>query len=197
MKKGKEPKEKNPWDVHAISNGIERDIEKIYAAVGRSLTNWNKVELELTRIFCAFAVYDGHYQIVARAFGAVRTFEGRQKMLQRISDAYFSCCEVTPEMQKIQSDFKYLLNTKCKGGSERRNDIAHGNIIEYKAYKDSEPNYWFGPCSIDSTKTNFHGIPDFAYGSPELNAYASFFEDLSKEVNQMFQIILKQRPPFG
>jgi hypothetical protein len=139
------------------------------------------------------------------AYGAVRTFEGRLDMLRKISTAYFSCADQNPEMAKLQEEIKVLVNKKCKGAGERRNEIAHGVVKQVINFADpakrvidfSNPNktYWFGPSEIDSSKNVFWGEAYYAYTSKEINHYAKVFEDVAEEVHAKAMAVLGKPPP--
>ena len=122
MVKPQEPKfwDRRPWPSHGDS-----EESQIYMAVGRALTCWERLEVNLSALFSAFTSPTN--QIAAkRAFASVRTFEGRADMLRASSSAYF---EKMPN-DMLLDQFKNVLSESTQA-ARRRNDIAHGALDRF------------------------------------------------------------------
>jgi hypothetical protein len=70
------PADRRPWPEVG-----DKSIEETYAAVGRALSNWERYEWVLSHLFSVI-VSDTESEAARRAYGAVRTFEGRIDMLE-------------------------------------------------------------------------------------------------------------------
>lgn len=91
---GKGPKkpqaspELKPWDRRPWPLFGDADMNELYAAVGRALSQWERYEGHLALLFSAF-VTGMETDIARRAYCAVRTFEGRTDMLRAAAEAFF------------------------------------------------------------------------------------------------------------
>jgi hypothetical protein len=119
-KASEKPRELRPYDLRPWPKSGDRNIDKTYAAIGRALSNWERYEWILSHLFSAI-VAGVENNPARRAYGAVRTFEGRSQMLRAASVTYFS---ERPDTN-LQGSFKKIITSASKF-SERRNEIAHG-----------------------------------------------------------------------
>jgi len=89
MAKGGKPKELNPWDRRPWPTEGDANQDVLYAAIGRTLSEWERHEAALSYVFAGLTA-SPHSIIVRRAYSAIRMFEGRADMLRAASQAYFS-----------------------------------------------------------------------------------------------------------
>jgi hypothetical protein len=95
-------KDLKPWDVRPWPSVGDGDIEKLYAAVGRALSMWERSEYGLSYLFSTFCGAGTPIQArpAQNAYNAIRTFEGRTEMLAAASKTFFygygdlgTCCK--------------------------------------------------------------------------------------------------------
>jgi hypothetical protein len=111
----------NPWDV-LEPDGAETEPEKLYASIGRALSEWEWTEQQLAHFFGFFCGGEDTFA-ARRAYGSVITFRGRADMLRSAAEAHFH----TKPGHKMKDRFEGLL--KLTGNySPRRNEIAHGLV---------------------------------------------------------------------
>ena len=126
-RKGKQKegqRELQPWDPRPWPESGDDNEDVTFAAVGRALTEWARFETALSRLFAGFIAIDRDSKAARRAFGAVRTFEGRMDMIRAAAISYFSHFPDEP-LKATWDD----LAKRAKLFGERRNEIAHGAVI--------------------------------------------------------------------
>jgi hypothetical protein len=111
-----------PWHRPPIPTVGDASINDTYIGVGRVLSKWEEIELELSHLHSCFLGQPYTVQAI-RTYGAGRIFNERIALVRRAADAYFvQVCD-----QSIEGDFDQLQH-RCIGFSARRNDIAHGIV---------------------------------------------------------------------
>jgi hypothetical protein len=194
-KKVAAPATPRDWDSRLFKGPGERSPHPLYEAVGLALSKWNSFEEEMSGIFCAMVADRAHFFPARRAFGAIRTFEGRSDMLRLVAEIYFTAYE-RPEISRLapvtdlRAELKNLIK-EWKDYNSRRNEIAHGVVKSFPNYEtkfNKNPPlvtnefvhflYWWGPAHFDSSKTSPLGVPTFAYNSADLKHYAEKFNNL-------------------
>lgn len=159
------PWERRPWPATGDS-----DINKVYASVGRFLSQWERYEGMLSLLFAAF-VSQPKNDAARRAYVAVRTFEGRAEMLRAASAAYF---HVNPDIA-VQDGFKTVFRgATCF--SPRRNDIAHGLVNRFfpQTYQPGEAidiGYALYPSYASFKERDLQDRPGYCYASAELDYF--------------------------
>jgi hypothetical protein len=157
----------------------------LYAAVGRALSQWERLEAQLSLLFSAFV--SGHNSEAARrAYVAVRTFEGRADMLRAVSDAWF---DSHPAVE-LQGDFKKVLSG-ISSFSPRRNDIAHG-VVDFWAPNGAaeEPEAAAFGWALYPTYASFKdrdvkNAPKYCYTSPEIGHFETEFRNLLDPIRSL------------
>ena len=188
--------ETRPWEQRPLPKRGDLRPTKTFAAVGQALSHWSRFESHLAILFVSFAAHAGPSPVARRAFGAVRTFEGRLEMLRAASDVYFAHA---PDAHK-QSEFNKLARRDWREFSARRNEIAHGIVqpnpegIPGVAIK----GYALVPLLLlhNSSKRNVGWGPDFVYSSVEIDYYSKEFEQLATTALPFVQFILSRPRPF-
>lgn len=174
-KKDAKPKEPKPWDRRPWPESGDRNQEKLYAAVGRAISEWERYEAMLAFLFANFL---GSHLLLAgrRAYSAVRTFEGRTAMLRAASEAYFYGAP-HPE---LLAKFKTLLTHATKF-SEIRNEIVHGVVDHYRPEPPApEPRpalnaYALFPAYASVKDRDPDSVPGYCYTSVELEYFRQEF----------------------
>jgi hypothetical protein len=173
----KDPKQKEPsiWDRPSFPQRGDADKEEIWTAVGAALSAWGEYEGVLGRLFTIFIAVEFPSPQAKRAFGAIRSFEGRRDLLRGSSEAFFHYRRGTYREQVL---FKAILRD-ASHAAERRNDLAHGIAMAFTPEGKSEPDgFCLMPSYYDSSKRDPNDIADFAYESATIKKFASGFEDL-------------------
>ena len=114
-----------PWDRRPWPEVGDDSIEKLYAAAGRALSQWERYEGALSLLFSAL-VASALTNAARRAYYAVRPFEGRADMLRAASEAYFT---ENPDPE-LSTQFNRVLRN-ATNFSPRRNEIAHGLVNHF------------------------------------------------------------------
>lgn len=108
-------------------------IDALYAAIGRALSQWAEVEDELCLLFCA-AVHDENHSPCNEAYWAVASFEARLKMADV---AIMRTTTRHPELKKRWGTLKNNLHDQ----NRKRNEVAHGRVLSISWHR--------GPKAID------------------------------------------------
>lgn len=196
-KREAKPKELEPWHRRPWPKRGTRGLPKLYAAIGRTLSQWERYEHELSHLF-ATLVTDGYPTAAERAFSAVRTFEGRSDMLRAASEAYFYGWP----NDKLQNEFKDIFRD-AKGFSERRNEIAHGMVDHFEPLPFPESprygghrraSYALYPSSASFKTRALSGVPAYCYAAPELDYfYLEFRKLMNPAIRLAPQIVTNRR----
>lgn len=200
MAKTSRPKELKPWDRRPWPKRGSGSLSKLYAAVGAALSEWERFEDELSRIFAAL-VSDPMSLPAQRAYNAVRTFEGRAEMLRAASEAYF----VLWPNSSLQVSLKGLLRDAiCY--SQRRNDIAHGVVSYFEALpwpayprwgKKPPKSFGFYPSNANFKDREIGGpggIPTYCLTVAELDYFLQEFRKLRQPaINLAAQLVGHRR----
>jgi hypothetical protein len=169
--------ELKPWDRRPWPAKGDKEINVLYASVGRALSEWEVLEDQLSLLFSAFvAGFDS--RSARRAYVAVRTFEGRADMLRATSESFF---DMKPNEELLQ-DFKSVLSAAtCY--APRRNDIAHGVVDYWQAYppkvlpEDYVGDSWALYPSFASFKDrDVRDLPKYCYTAVEIDYFKTEFE---------------------
>ena len=187
MQKAKEAKiaawDRKPWPMSG-----DADESKLYAAVGRALSAWERYEARLAFLFAQF-MNTPTLQPPIRAYCAIRTFEGRASMLQAASLAFFYGLGI-PDDHQLVKDFKSVLS-QAKKFSERRNDIAHGVVDHYHPQTNdtgawiNRSGYALFPTYGSLKERDQAGIPTYCYSSAELDYFSEQFRALQKPAHTL------------
>jgi hypothetical protein len=125
----------NPWDVPPFPTDGDDIEDSTYAGVGRVMSGWESVELELSYFHSLFV--GRHEQLDAmREYGTGDTFQSRKRLLAQSASAFFT----RHHNQEIEGDFCRLIIDATKF-SHRRNDIAHGIVKPFEWI--IPPEYYF------------------------------------------------------
>lgn len=184
MQRQKKEKKIEIWDRRPWPGSGDTDESKLYAAVGRSLSAWERYE---SRLAFLFAQFTGASIInpAIRAYCAIRTFEGRKEMLKAASKQYFYGFGIGEDHQLV-INLKDVLRHADKF-SQRRNDIAHGVVDSYIVNGASAGSavhvvgeYALFPTYGSAQSRDEAGIPEYCYTSAELDYFSDQFQTLHK-----------------
>jgi hypothetical protein len=172
-----------PEDFPEKGDEIE---DHTFAAVGRAMSDWTMVEIELTRLFVTLVQGKGAYiSVTARAFGAVKTVEGRLDMLRAAAEPFFlieidKCRMIKSSLDRFFENQQIRFEEICKSVKDCasiRNKIGHGVVGQLYQKPRREIGYALQPAPMDSKSTVFQ-TPTYAFTSEKLNEYSKSFREL-------------------
>lgn len=181
----KPPQELSPWSVRPKRAEGDAAPDALYATVGRALSAWGNFETHLAVLFGVFMSSGAGLEMAARAFGSVRTFEGRLSMLEAAGEAFFSKNGTTD----IQVPFESLCKGAWRHFGSRRNEITHGVVQLYGPALDrtgAQVGRWYlVPAFIDFQKWKLRKPPAYCYVAADIEHYVAEFGSLSGPVSAM------------
>ena len=203
-------KELKPWDARPWPKRGDRKVQKLYEAVGRALSHWEGLDSMLGLIFVELVVPGGAFPREAeRAWGAIRTFEGRIAMLSAVGDTYFGAPRTSDKRKGLRAKFNRLTGEGIKWAG-RRNEITHGRAQPYRPqayYTDflkvyTDPKFrrrvttvCLMPSHASEKQREPSRLPLYAYTSIEISYYAQHFDALRDEAEGFFHELLEQASP--
>lgn len=178
----------NPWDRPPIPPRGDYHEDITYTSVGRFITQWENIEIELSHLYAIFVgkyfkpeAYDEYYD-------RSKTLNQRLRTLEEVAQNYF----IKHPDQVNEYDFAALVE-KVKGFSERRHEIAHGIVRPYHHY--AFMTEWSDPYDKDTTRTclvpphyqrdwiDDLQLPVYVYTSVQINSLTEKLIELLKELN--------------
>src|SRR5262245_4153884 len=158
-----------PVGCSGLPDEGDDDIESTFAGVGRVLSQWETIELELSYLYGHLLNQPDDMDII-RQYGDPITFNGRIDGLCRVAKDYF---KQNPH-QDTEAEFCDLVS-RARGFSARRNDVAHSIVrpiqwITPQGIGDAPLQFCAVPPHYIGKKFDAHDMPAFVYTSVELNA---------------------------
>jgi hypothetical protein len=189
MAKGQKQKTPSIWDRPPFPQQGDADKKEIWTAVGAAISAWGEYESALGRLFTIFIAGEFPSPQAKRAFGEIRSFEGRRDLLRGASEAFFHYRRGT---SREQVWFKAILK-EASHAVERRNDLAHGIALAFTPEGKSEPNgFCLLPSYYDSSKRDPNDVAEFAYRSASINVFASGFKNLVNDPMELGSSIISR-----
>ena len=165
------------WDPLPFPACGDDDFKQTLYGVGLFITHWEAIEFELSRLYSFFAG-DPDGEAVKR-YGKGRIFVERLDILNKAAASYF----VSNTNQQTEAAYDDLAN-EASGFSVRRNEIAHGIVMDVARitiFQQKMP-------LLDPSKKHivlippyyamrFHGsdgFPLYAYNSTQLETLSSY-----------------------
>ena len=167
-----------PWEVKPPSDDGDREIDVLYAAVGRALSRWEELEEDLADLFSGLVgstagVHD-FSNPACRAYGSIPNFNTRADMLSAAAAAFFE----NVDRPHLESSYNELIKL-CRRFAARRNDIAHGTTWMTDVGNFLVPPYY------NIRKYAGDNNPAYRYSSKEIYYYEKMFADLISRVRQL------------
>jgi hypothetical protein len=176
----------NPWDRPPLPTKGDEKEDVTYAAVGRALSHWENIEVELSHLFALYINkmwtnegYDRYYQ-------DGKTTRGRLDALRIAAENYF----VGRPNQEAEGSFSRLMEA-ATGFADRRHEVAHGIVRPINWYWPIlRPNHFAPDAAFQFCLVPPHyqrgwitdGAPNYIYTSDELDTLTlrlfSFLHDL-------------------
>jgi hypothetical protein len=180
------PKQVNPWDVplHLPFEG-DMDENAIYLSVGKALSQWERLEHQMSNIFAA--VVSKSADNPARwAYGAVMASGTRADMLKGAAYIYFFPLVRTAnekkraEFEDLQKQLGDLMEEVGKFAA-RRNNIAHGVVSPYFPPTTGKGGFCLVPPLYATKHYKARPVYPYAFTSKMIDEYATHFARLGKE----------------
>ena len=161
----------NPWDIPPFPIRGDDDQDTTFAGVGRLLTQWEMIEVELAQIYGWLVNRPDEIEALHQ-YGVPGTFTERIKGLRMVADVYF---QWNPH-QDSEAEF-CSLTTKVLNFSARRNDVAHSVVrpFQWMVSPNLEGPLQFCavPPHYNGKKFDLQNMPSFIYTSVELVALSN------------------------
>jgi hypothetical protein len=162
------------WARPQLPKTGNKTREEIWTAVGAALTAWGEYESELGRLFSIFMAGDFPSPQAQRAFGAIRTFEGRSQMLWEAYEAFLA---YHGRHIKEPKEFDELWNEATKA-VKLRNDVAHGIVLPLSTQGAPVTNGYCLMPPYHDAKRDINDVPKFAYTAEMIGEFTTGFHNL-------------------
>ncbi len=166
------------WDrLPATTSDIEENT--LYLAVGRALTEWEKVEEQLCVLYRDFLDLTNQPSIMEEAYRSSLQFNQRKTKLEDAANRYFT---LHPDRQ-LHALFEEAL-TYAERFVDRRNDIAHGRVMSLKE-SDGRVTFLLYPPfqSLPSKVTRSNAA--YTFNSMIIDRYIVGFEHAFRKVYEV------------
>ena len=166
----------NAWDAPPLPDHGDDDIDTTFAGVGRVLSQWESIELELSVLYALFTGRAGDSE-ATREYGKGRIFTDRATAVEDLAEKWL-------RDQTLESEFGQIMCT-IRHFADRRNDVAHGIV---------RPIHWIVPNRIRQTDYNFKYclVPSYynykKYGTDNLPSYMYIGNTLIELENKLFYL---------
>lgn len=195
-----------PWNRPAWPKTGNKKQATVYQAIGKALTEWERYEVALAVLFECFANPHHHssrpglFAAAGRAFGSVRTFEGRVAMLEAAAECYFIDYPVPSLEERLDEVIK-----NGRRFCSRRNDIAHGVV----SWLVPQGEYMLGGL-VPGTRMEFCLYPSetstkdrsvatehakYAYTSVEIKKFSAAFSSMADTVWSLYGDVFAANRP--
>lgn len=160
----------------------DRDREGIWLSVGRALSAWEEVQQKLVLLF-ASAIGHRHNLPAMQAFGSQMNVSARVEMLDYALQAMLMANPA------LLAEARALFS-RVRGFNDRRNDIAHGCILEVRGSQQGSAEYYLAPSSYLTKKTG--GVkeadwpaPAYRWTAAQIDRYRTEFEQLTRDAFEL------------
>lgn len=188
-----------PWIIRPPAAKGDSDPNEIYANIGRALANWEELEARLAELFdCMVSGAEGDEESSRAgmaAFIAVPSSSSRHDMLAAAAQYALA---ISKYLQKVVDLVK-----DAKSFASRRNEIAHGRVLEFGSDgyflmpNTTKPQKWetkgdHSPRQQDIGKIRT-GSEKYKYVGSDISFYAEQFSFLTSRSTQLIQLIFLER----
>lgn len=182
----------------------DKDVDSVFLAVGRALTQWEMLEQRLAALFCIVCnVPPASNDPVRRACGAIENGTLRRSALLAAAEVHFGS-HWTRKI--VRTSFVRLIESTA-AASKRRDDIAHG-IVRHHKYRqlggktEDHGAFLFPPYyNTGRTKASFviepgeeilppdFHLSDFRYTSADILEFEKRFGQLKRVVSDHYSTL--------
>jgi hypothetical protein len=182
------PSASSRWADPPFPEHGDQDVKKVWAAVGQALSAWARFEHEFGHLFAAFVAPDRWLPQIERAYGAIRTFEGRQHMVGAAAEAYFANFDL--DFDQGKKDFRDIMK-EAKEACKVRNNIAHGSVSMYLGTGNIE--YCLFPSYFDTPRRDKDNVAEFIYNSTTISIFGKQFAELCGPICNLTRSVVDRR----
>jgi hypothetical protein len=159
----------DPWDRPSLVLEGDADPNHTYLSVGRVLSQWEGVEIQLGYIFTAVVGKHGDWYALLE-YGEGTTSAHRLRIAREAVDSFF----IRHPNQDVEGRVCSLL-TKAGRFAARRHDVAHGIVRDctwarWRIPPDSRDTtgYFLLPSHYRGSSFDDSALPIYAYTTPSL-----------------------------
>jgi hypothetical protein len=185
------PTLRKPWELPARLEKGDDKPEPLYMAVGKALTNWERVENQAANLFTTFVgarVTRDAPTPALRAYGAIISFSSRADMLEAAAKAYF--LSRPGPLAETWSD----LLEELRNFAARRNDIAHAIVEPIFDFEAEKKIGFFLSPGLYVSKKNPTGEPSrYQLTAAQVLEIAQRLSDLADSVHHFRYALLTKR----
>jgi hypothetical protein len=192
--KSKRHPDSNPWDRPPIPSTGDETEEELYRAVGRALSGWEFLEMELAGLFDVFIGTNLDSHASHRAYGSVTIWNVRRDMLKATADAFF----LNFHNPRLQSRVTQAIN-RVDCFASRRNDIAHGIVTAYDEFmRVFHPHGGFNGWLLFPAYTSTKAVrepfrfPKYGFNAKIINEFGEQFRSIRPEISDLINEIRKR-----
>ncbi len=206
------PPARKSWDIRPLQPEGSPTEDDVYLAVGRALTAWERIEVQLSELYLFFIgrhySYPNEYRRTVtaslRAYGSVNGFITRFEMIEKAGDIFFHPRQFGPlqnreldlklieQEKKLQSRFSTIVE-ETRGFVARRNEIAHGIVggVRTSPIPSSPQTYFLSPPYYNSRKyprgrdeksRTIFETATYHYTAEDVDYYRNQFCELRKKI---------------
>jgi hypothetical protein len=177
-----------PWDIPPnppVGDPTETDV---YAAVGHALSNWERLEHQMSNIFTGL-ISRAENPIARSAYGSVMVSSIRAEMLDGAAHAFFATL-ILARNEKAKARFVALKaeldDIKMQHGRflSRRNNIAHGIVSLYFPDGPDGSGYCLVPPLYATKHYRKTLVYPYAFTAKFINGFAREFYTLGERANR-------------
>ncbi|NBR59873.1 MAG: hypothetical protein EBT89_12050 [Opitutaceae bacterium] len=171
----------NPWDIPAAPATGDADASITYAAVGRALSAWERLELDLIMLYAGLLKQRPLDARRNPKYLEANVFRTRMAEVERAARCYF----ILHPDQALEGDFRTASNL-VTNLSSRRHEIAHGIVTPLHRWEGTSEGldqalrkmmYLLGPPTYRQKWFDEDGLtPEFLYSSVEIDQITRQFE---------------------
>jgi hypothetical protein len=184
----------DPWDVPHFPSRGDQNPKETYAGVGLVTTMWELIESDLSKLYSLFI---GRFDELSALteYGEANIFRLRFERLRPLANSYF----VATPNQQAEGELDHLADGLL-GFSSRRNDVAHGIVINLTGQPYlrgrltfaflGEPHYALIPPYYGRRRHGPDGGPAYCYASKDLRALTSQLMELGLAVRALMDGLL-------
>jgi hypothetical protein len=158
------------WNRPAPNRHGDIDVDDIYIAVGRALSEWSMVEIALGRLYAAL---DGAQpQTAWRTYAAERDPHARLAQLGEAVHSHFIDGETEDSLAC------HRVVEAAGHAAQRRDDVVHGIAVLFRP--GALDGSYLVPTGFTAGDSN---VPEYAYTAAQLTTLRSRFGRLQDEIN--------------
>jgi hypothetical protein len=167
-----------PWDVPPHPAHGDPDSIMTYAAKGRAVCAWERLESALGYLFAILSGKDWGDDEAADIYGAAGNFHERFRRLREAKDRFF----ILHHCQRLEGDLDELLK-RVEGFQPRRNEITHSIIVYCPDQSGEGAEYFLLPPHFSTKKFDANSRPKFVYTSVAIEEFADYFQALGGQID--------------